>query len=121
VAFAENGNWQLGTGAADAAFRYGVVPLPVGNSGKVYLGGEGEAIGAFSKHPDLAWQYLRETYFDGTGQLVTVRDVGSLPSRRDTAQDPAVVGNAQLRPLGGQRAPTDAADAAVRTLRSSIK
>lgn len=99
VAFAENGNWQLGTGAPDAAFHYGVVPLPLGDSGKVYLGGEGEAVGAFSKNPDLAWQYLRATYFDRDGQLLTVRDVGSIPSRRDAAQDPAVVGNAQLKPF----------------------
>jgi len=99
VAFAANGNWQLGTAASDASFTYGVVPLPVGDQGKVYLGGEGEGIGAYSKNPDLAWEYLEETYLDRDGQLISVNDVGSIPSRKDTAQDPAVTGNELLKPF----------------------
>lgn len=99
VAFAENGNWQMGTAASDAKFKYGVVPLPLGEDGKVYLGGEGEAIGAFSKNPKLAWEYLQETYFDAEGQLIPVNNVGSLPSRLDTAQNEAVTGNELLKPF----------------------
>ena len=90
VAFAENGNWQIGTARSDAKFDYGVVPLPVGSGGKVYLGGEGEAIGAFSKHPDLAWKYLSQTYFSAKGQGIALKDVGSIPSRTDAASDKAV-------------------------------
>jgi multiple sugar transport system substrate-binding protein len=90
VAFAENGNWQIGTAKSSAKFKYGVVPLPVGSSGKVYLGGEGEAIGAFSKNPDLAWKYLQQTYFSAEGQLIALKDVGSIPSRSDAASDNAV-------------------------------
>jgi multiple sugar transport system substrate-binding protein len=90
VAFAENGNWQIGTAKSSAKFNYGVVPLPVGNTGKVYLGGEGEAIGAFSKNPDLAWKYLQQTYFSAEGQLIALKDVGSIPSRTDAASDKAV-------------------------------
>ena len=70
VAFAENGNWQTGTAKSDAKFSYGVVPLPLGKGGQVYLGGEGEGIGAFSKSPNLAWKYLSETYFDKSGQIL---------------------------------------------------
>jgi multiple sugar transport system substrate-binding protein len=90
AAFAENGNWQIGTARSDAKFDYGVVPLPVGKDGKVYLGGEGEAIGAFSKNPDLAWKYLEQTYFSAEGQKIALKDVGSIPSRTDAASDKAV-------------------------------
>ncbi|MCU1443649.1 MAG: extracellular solute-binding protein [Cryobacterium sp.] len=93
VAFAENGNWQQGTAKSDAKFNYGVVPLPVGDKGKVYLGGEGEAIGAFSKNPDLAWDYLESTYFGVDGELVALENVGSIPSRTDAASDDAVTSN----------------------------
>jgi len=99
VAFAENGNWQAGTAASSAKFKYGVVPLPLGGKGQVYLGGEGEGIGAFSKNPDLAWQYLQETYLDKQGQLIPAEDVGSIPSRTDTAKDPKVTGNKLLQPF----------------------
>jgi len=97
VAFAENGNWQMGTAKSDAKFNYGVVPLPVGDKGKVYLGGEGEGIGAFSKNPDLAWKYLSETYFDAAGQILPVTLVGSIPSRKDSANDTAVSSNPLLK------------------------
>ena len=99
VAFAENGNWQLGTAEADAQFEFGVAPLPLGDDGKVYLGGEGQGIGAFSDCPDVAWQYLTETYWDEEGQLIPAEVVGSIPSRLDTAQDEAVTGNEMLQPF----------------------
>lgn len=99
VAFAENGNWQMGTAASDATFEYGVAPLPLSDTGQVYLGGEGQGIGAFSENPDLAWEYLTSTYFDAEGQLLPVEIVGSIPSRSDAAQDPAVTDNEMLQPF----------------------
>ncbi|SDC39629.1 carbohydrate ABC transporter substrate-binding protein, CUT1 family [Sanguibacter gelidistatuariae] len=99
VAFAQNGNWQMGTAASDAKFKYGVVPLPLGDDGQVYLGGEAEGIGSFAKNPDLAWEYLEGTYFSADGQIVAVNNVGSLPSRADAGQDPAVTDNELLKPF----------------------
>ncbi|WP_217617433.1 extracellular solute-binding protein, partial [Cellulomonas sp. GbtcB1] len=64
TAFAQNGNWQIGTAEPDADFAYGVVPLPLGDTGQVYLGGEGEGIGAHADDPELAWEYLQSTYLD---------------------------------------------------------
>ncbi|MFW7415136.1 sugar ABC transporter substrate-binding protein [Demequina sp. SO4-18] len=96
VAFAENGNWQIGTAETTAEFEYGVVPLPVGDTGKVYLGGEGQGVGAFSENPDLAWQYLQETYYSQEGQLLAAELVGSIPARADAAQDEVVTGNPLL-------------------------
>lgn len=109
VAFAENGNWQMGTAKSDAKFKYGVVPLPVGDSGKVYLGGEGEAIGAFSKNPDLAWQYLTSSYLAPAGQLAAAQMVGSLPSRLDVAKDAQVTGDPLLVPFADTIAKSGAA------------
>lgn len=99
VAFAENGNWQMGTAEADAGFEYGVVPLPLGDDGGVYLGGEGQGIGAFSENPDLAWEYLMATYFSPEGQVAAADMVGSIPARTDAAQDEAVTSNALLEPF----------------------
>ena len=100
VAFTENGNWQLGTAKANAHFNYGVVAMPAGpNPAKVYLGGEAESIGAFSKNPKLAWQYLQGSYFSKAGQLIAFRDVGSIPSRKDAAEDPAVTADKLLAPF----------------------
>ncbi len=96
VAFAENGNWQQGTAASTAEFNYGVVALPVGDEGKVYLGGEAEGIGAFSANPDLAWEYLSETFFSADGQLVSLEGSGTIPSRLDVAENEGVTGNPLL-------------------------
>lgn len=85
IAFAENGNWQLAGLTADAPFDWGVVKLPVGPTGKVYLGGEAQGIGVHSADPDLAWQYLSETFFSEDGQLVALDKVGAIPTRADAA------------------------------------
>jgi multiple sugar transport system substrate-binding protein len=99
VAFAANGNWQMGAAEADADFEYGVVPLPIGEEGKVYLGGEGIGISAFADSPDLAWEYMTETYLDAEGEVLAVEKVGSIPAREDASQDPAVVDNPLLEPF----------------------
>lgn len=99
VAFAENGNWQMGAAENDADFEYGVIPLPVGDQGGVYLGGEGQGIGAYSEHPDLAWAYLQETYLHPEGQLDAVELVGSIPSRADASQEPLVTEDELLEPF----------------------
>ena len=98
-AFAENGNWQLGTAESTAEFEYGVVPLPVGDDGGVYLGGEGQAIGAFSEQPDLAWQYLEETYFSEEGGIIAAETVGSIPARADAAESDVVTSNPLIAPF----------------------
>lgn len=99
TAFAQNGNWQIGTAESDADFAYGVVPLPLGDTGQVYLGGEGEGIGAHADDPELAWEYLQSTYLDAKGQELAPDLVGSIPSRADTAQADVVTGNDLLDPF----------------------
>jgi multiple sugar transport system substrate-binding protein len=90
VAFAQNGNWQLTSARTDASFRFGVVPLPLSDTGKIYLGGEAESIGAFAKRPDLAWDYLQATYLSAQGQITALEAVGSLPTRDDASKAEAI-------------------------------
>jgi multiple sugar transport system substrate-binding protein len=99
VAFAENGNWQIGSAKTDAKFNYGVVPMPLGPDGKVYLGGEGQGIGKYSKNPDMAFKYLEETFLSKEGQLDALKAVGSIPSRTDAASDPSIASDPLLKPF----------------------
>ena len=97
--FAANGNWQIAAAETDASFEYTVVPLPVGETGQVYLGGEGQAVGAFSQNAELAWQYLTSTYYSAEGQAAAVELVGSIPAREDASQDSTVTENELLVPF----------------------
>lgn len=90
TAFAQNGNWQITAAADTADFEYGVVPLPLSAEGRIYLGGEAEGIGKFSKNPDLAWEFLAETYLSAEGQLQALEAVGSIPTRADAGKDEAI-------------------------------
>jgi multiple sugar transport system substrate-binding protein len=99
VAFAENGNWQQATAEEQAAFDYGVVPLPLPETGQVYLGGEGQGIGAFSDDPDLAWEYLTSTFYDAEAELEATETVGYIPARTDAGQAEQVSSNELLDPF----------------------
>ena len=87
--FAVNGNWQVGA-AQEAAFEYGVAPLPLSADGGVLLGGEVQNIGAFSEHPDLAREFLEDTFFSVDGQLTLLDTFGSIPGRADAAASPRI-------------------------------
>ncbi|WP_395244074.1 extracellular solute-binding protein [Agromyces sp. MMS24-K17] len=83
-AFAVNGNWQVAA-AKEADFGYSVAPLPITDDGGVLLGGEVQNVGAFSKHKDLAKQFLEETFFSVDGELTLLDTFGSIPARADAA------------------------------------
>lgn len=99
--FAENGNWQLSTLESDASFDFGATPLPLGDDGRVYLGGEAQGIGAFSTNADLAWEYLESTFLSSDGQLQALDLVGSIPTRTDAAGDEAISGDPNLAAYAG--------------------
>lgn len=82
--FAVNGNWQIGA-AQEAAFEYGVAPLPLSSDGGVLLGGEVQNVGAFSKNPELAREFLEDTFFSVDGELILLDTFGSIPARADAA------------------------------------
>jgi multiple sugar transport system substrate-binding protein len=82
--FAVNGNWQIAA-AAEADFDYGVAPLPLTADGGVLLGGEVQNIGAFSEHPDLAREFLEDSFFSVDGELTLLDAFGSIPARADAS------------------------------------
>lgn len=78
------GNWQLFEAEEAAEFEWGVAPMPEGpyGNGAVYLGGQGEAIGAFTTNKALAWEFLAKTFMSkehGDYRL----GLGSIPARAD--------------------------------------
>lgn len=137
TAFFVGGNWQLADGAK-ASFNWGVTPMVKGPNGPgiVYLGGQAEAIGAFSKNPALAWEFFKQTWLSKQFETATLA-FGSIPSRKDalpknasqqiTAYASAIahgvpissdtaktllVGNLWSAVLSGQQSPADGAASA---------
>ncbi|MER7278713.1 extracellular solute-binding protein [Dactylosporangium sp. NPDC000244] len=97
--FAVNGNWQIAA-AAQAKFKYGVAPLPITSQGGVLLGGEVQNVGAFSKHPDLAKQFLEDALFSVDGELTLLDAFGSIPARADAAASAKISGDPILSVFG---------------------
>lgn len=98
-AFGINGNWNLGDAKA-ATFKWGTTQYPAGPDGShVFPGGEGLGIGAFSKHPDLAWQYLEQSWLSKQGSVLDFTGSGQIPTRAEVAQTPEVTSNAVAAPF----------------------
>lgn len=83
-AFYVGGNWQLSQ-AQESRVDFGVVGMPSGDegSGTVYLGGQAEALGAFSSHPELAWTFLETTWLTKEFEQASLAK-GSIPVRADS-------------------------------------
>ncbi len=99
-AFGFNGNWQLGN-VKKAKFAYGTVqfPPPTGGTSVVYPGGEGIAIGAQSKHPDLAWKYIQQVFLSKDGGQSLFTSAGSIPVRADVASVPEIKNDTFVQPF----------------------
>lgn len=97
--FAVNGNWQIAA-ATEATFTYGVAPLPISSEGGVLLGGEVQNIGAFSKHPDLAKEFLEDSFFSVDGELTLLDTFGSIPARADASASSKISGDPILSVFG---------------------
>lgn len=93
--FSQSGNWNLGASATEAKFKWGVFPIPLGPLGKIYLGGEALAVGAFTAKTALAQAYLAAALSE-QGSLDTLA-VGSIPSRLDLASNPEIASNPQIK------------------------
>ncbi|WP_426592588.1 sugar ABC transporter substrate-binding protein [Cellulomonas sp. McL0617] len=87
--FAANGNWQIGA-AKEAKFTYGVAELPLTSDGGVLLGGEVQNVGAFSKHKELAEEFLEDSFFSVDGEMTLLDSFGSIPARADAASSPKI-------------------------------
>lgn len=137
TAFYVAGNWQLGL-LDGLPFEVGVVEMPEGPNGasSVYLGGQAEAIGAFTVNEALAWEFLSTTWLSQAHGEMRL-GLGSIPIRPDAVGadvDPRVqayadatqtgiplpsdtattieMGNVWSGLLSGQSSPTQAAEQA---------
>jgi len=98
--FSQSGNWNLGVAVTQAKFKWGVFPIPLGPLGKIYLGGEALAVGAFTTKTSLADTYLSAA-LSYQGSLDTLA-VGSIPSRLDLAANPKIASNALIKPYAAE-------------------
>jgi multiple sugar transport system substrate-binding protein len=94
--FSQSGNWNTGEAVTQAKFKWGTFPIPIGPKGKIYLGGEALAVGAFTTKLSLAQAYVGAA-LSKQGSLDTL-GVGSIPSRFDLASNPAIASNPVLKP-----------------------
>lgn len=97
--FAVNGNWQIAA-AKEATFKYGVAPLPISSEGGVLLGGEVQNVGAFSKHAELAQEFLEDSFFSVDGELTLLDTFGSIPARADASVSSKISGDPILSVFG---------------------
>lgn len=81
------GNWQLSAGEETADFDWGVAPTPSGpgGPGSVYLGGQAEAVGAFTSNKALAWEFLATTWMSKDHSIYRL-GLGSIPARADALE-----------------------------------
>jgi len=81
------GNWQLAASEEAATFNWGVAPMPAGpnGNGAVYLGGQAEAVGAFSTNKALAWEFLAQTWMNKEHAVYRL-GLGSIPARADALE-----------------------------------
>lgn len=81
------GNWQVAAGEEGADFEWGVAPMPSGpgGDGAVYLGGQAEAIGAFTTNKALAWEFLAKTWMSKDHAIYRL-GLGSIPARADALE-----------------------------------
>jgi multiple sugar transport system substrate-binding protein len=90
VLFAEAGDFEEANAKAAAKFKYGVVPLPLGSSGKVYASGSHPSIGAFSKNKSMAWKYIESSWLSDNGELASLKYSGGLPANSKLATQSAI-------------------------------
>jgi len=92
-AFAEGGNWNLGTFETDLEFEWGVAVIEGFDA--ALLGGEIIAIGAEAEDPELAWTFIEETFLTAEGGA-DFASAGSVPLRADVAETEVVTGDVNL-------------------------
>jgi len=84
TAFMENGNWNIANFEKTVKFPIGVTPMPMATTAaQVLPGGEGEAIGGYSSHKQLAWDYLKYGWFSASQGKILLKDTGSIVTRSD--------------------------------------
>ncbi len=92
-AFAQGGNWNLGTFESDLKFDWSAQVIDGIDS--ALLGGEVIAVGGSSDDPELACQFVTDTFLSPEGAKDFAVS-GSVPLRADAADIPEVTDNPDL-------------------------
>ncbi len=92
-AFAQGGNWNLGTFKKDLKFKWGTAVIK--GIDKSLLGGEIIALGGKASNPDMAWTFVEETFLSKQGGL-DAAEAGSIPLHIEVAKDPIVTEDPNL-------------------------
>lgn len=92
-AFAQGGNWNLGTFESDLTFDWSAQVIDGIDS--ALLGGEVIAVGGSSDDPELACQFVTDTFLSSEGATDFAK-AGSVPLRADAADIPEVTENPDL-------------------------
>jgi ABC-type glycerol-3-phosphate transport system substrate-binding protein len=92
-AFAQGGNWNLGTFKDSLKFSWGAAVIP--GIDKSLLGGEIIAMGSKAADPALAWQFVQETFLSKQGGL-DAASAGSIPLRTDLKNEKVVTSDPNL-------------------------
>lgn len=92
-AFAQGGNWNLGTFESDLKFDWSAQVVE-GHQGAL-LGGEVIAVGGSASNPELACQFITDTFMSSEG-AVDFAGAGSVPLRADAADIPEVTEDPNL-------------------------
>lgn len=87
AAMVQNGTWQLPQLTEKATFKWGVVATPKHKTSATSLGGENWTISRTSKNVDAAWEFIKFTQ-DPKNYTPYLVATGSVPGRKDSAQDP---------------------------------
>lgn len=99
-AFSQNGNWNL-TAAKQLKFKWGVVPIPAGSAGSFSIGGgEGFSIGAKTTNAALTWRFFELGLLIAGAEKSILKDSGSIPVRKDAAEDPVIQQDPNLATFG---------------------
>lgn len=85
LAYLEEGSWALGALAAQKLnFKYGSEQMFFGPNGSHVLpGGEGWAVGGFSKNKQLAFDFITDAYLSKQAGEIQFKFSGSPPTRYD--------------------------------------
>jgi multiple sugar transport system substrate-binding protein len=92
-AFMHEGNWNLGTFKEDLEFEWGVTPIE--GLDRSPIGGEVAVVGGNAKDKAAAWAVIEEMVLSKEGGLVAA-EAGSVPLRRDVAEDAKVKADKEL-------------------------
>jgi multiple sugar transport system substrate-binding protein len=97
TAFAQLGNWSLGSARDEIGFDFGVAELPAGPDGSHSIGGgEGFSLTTTAENPEWVLGVFESMFLDQAAEIEMLNVNGCIPARADAASDPAIASDPKL-------------------------